>query len=953
MREPVSGRATTGHTTEHSHCCWVAHCQFRTEVRMTQLGSLHTIESMPHLCFDVVTLVADGLQVAANGNATTTFADLGLAPNEPLVLLAREIHLKGAPHDRVISLVTDRLVCTNPSALQFVNPGARTSPASSVDIWAQRIDGALMIRSQGRKGAKGAQGSTGSKAEFKMVKVVINAPGDQEPGDGPVVKPTIITEPELTKAAGPGGQGKTGQQGESGPSISIRYVDAAVGPTAQSLGGDGGDGGDPGKGGSGGQHFPDGPVGTPGVQGPAGVAGTVTIERLASAPVLWQRYLDRSPGLSQSRAAHDLRVAEFHYRRGTPEALDTAQGLLDVLAARPGGYGAAEQRRARVLLQQLFEHTTFLGLPRDLDVTPDVAFAGQDNVALVNTALHIIGAAHSLASKQALQEDLADEMNTASKQTANTLDAADKRMQQADFHLGASMTATDIARGRITNLDKTIEDIRKAIEDEQNDGPGFLAVAFKIVQMGAAVAGAVAGIATGVGAVVAVGAGVAVLKGTADAAVDTWDMVEDIKAKLEDPALKDFINGIDDLEKTGKSLINLGKVTDELLKMGASHPADKIRELARLQRERILLLSEVGMHQQMEQEAQLGKAAATSEKLAIVQNGALSAQLAIDLAKRAANTDVALASFLTSVRQLLDMLSVRLFHTQRAREIYRGDDPVTPVRHDHGHLHPDLERALKPAARVSKIDQQLRNFTPEVIAWSSLVDEFAAAGNLSQTPVPFSFTTEDATFLASLHHPTTPELGFLVDIADIAEESGSQIFEARFDRVIVRLVGARISGTATVDSIKLSQFGRWSMRRRPDPKNPGGLVKTFALPERMLLLTARQVGDTVEASFESSVNPDAVPPDTIWGRGIAGNWKLTSDDSIDFSQVSSVEVAFITRALAGQGFRTRAGSQRLLTPLPGWPPAPVAPRGPTPIPPRNNRATNYAGAVAAVGAGLL
>lgn len=904
------------------------------------------------MCFDVVTLAADGLQLAANGSATITFADLGLTPDEPLVLLAREIHLKGAPSDRPISLVTDRLVCTNPAALQFTNPGARTSPASSVDIWAQRIDGALTVRTHGRKGAKGAKGSTGSKAEFKMVRVVINAPGDQEPGDGPVIKPTVTTEPQLIKAAGQGGQGKPGRPGERGPAITIHYVDAVQAPTGQSLGGDGGDGGDAGAGGSGGQHFPDGPAGTPGVQGPSGPAGTVTIERIANPKMLWQRYLDRSPGLSQSRAAHDLRVAEFHYRRGTPDALDTAQGLLQLLAARPGGYGAAEQRRARTLLQQLFEHTTFLGLPRDLDVTPDVAFAGQDNVALVNTALQILGAAHTVAASQTVQTQLADVMDTAAKQAANTLDAAAKRIAQAEFHLGAAMTATDVARGRITNLDKTIDDLRKAIEDEQNNGPGFLALAFKIVAMGAAVAGAVAGIATGVGAVVAVGAGVAVLKGTADAAVDTWDMIEDIKSKLEDPALKSFINGIDDLEKSGKSLINLGKVTDELLKMGASHPADKIRELARLQRERILLLTEVGMHQQMEQEAQLGKAAAGAEKLAIEQNGALSAQLATKIRLEQAKADPVLASFLTSVRQLLDMLSVRLFHTQRAREIYRGDDPVTAVRHDLGHLHPDLERALRPAVRISAIDQQVRNFTPEVVAWSSLVDEFASAGNLSQSPVPFSFTTSDAEHLSSLRGPI-PQLGFLVDTDDIAEENGSQIFEARFDRVIVRLVSARITGSATVDSLKLSQFGRWSMRRRPDARNPGGIVKTFALPEREVHLTARQVGDTVEASFESSVNPDAVPPETIWGRGIAGNWKLTADDSIDCNGVTSVEVAFITRALAGQGFRARVANQRVLTPLPGWPPAPVAARPPTPIPPRGAGATTYAGTVTAVGAGLL
>jgi hypothetical protein len=907
---------------------------------------------MPALFFDEVTLVADGLRVAANGNAVMTFAALGLANEEPLLVHARQITIEGAPADRRIKLVTDLLVCPNPTALHLPNPRSRTAPASSVEILAQRIDGALSVQTQGRTGATGATGAKGTAAVFEMETVIINPPDEQDP-NSPVVKPTVIQQPKLITAAGQGRQGKKGGQGESGPSIVIRYVEARTTPVGRSKGGDGGPGGKGGPGGSGGQHFPDGPPGVDGSLGDPGISGPVSISRAASAQALWQGYLNFSVSMSESRAQHDLRVAEYHYRLGTADGVARARSLLEVLAARPGGYGATQQNRARTLLRQIGERSTYLGLPRDLDVTPDVAFAAKDNPDLLQTALTILGAAHSVIGASTIELHLADTMDNAAAAAAESEVAAELRIGQAASHLGASMTSTDIARGRIANLDQTIQDLKNAIDSEADDGLGFFELAGKIVTMGAAIAGAVAGIATGVGAVVAVGAGVAVLKDVADGAVDTFDMIEDIKSKLDDPSMKSFVTGLDDLGKVGKSFIHLGKVTDELLKMGASHPAEKIRELARLQRDRILLLTEVGLHQQMEQEAQLGQAAATADKAAITRNKQSSEDLAKKIRTSQARSGPVLESFLVTVRQVLEMFSVRLFNTLRAREIYRGDDATAVVRHDLGHLHPDVERVLGPADALLKIDQQLRSFAPTIIEWSSLLGHAATAANLSQTPVPFSFTTDDPEHLASLRSPDgAPQLGFFVDPDDVAEQNGSQIFEARFDRVKAVFHGARINNGASIDSVKLTQFGHWSMRRRPDAQNPDGTVKTFSLPNREVQLTAVEVGDSVEATFEVSVNPDAVPPFAIWGRGIAGNWRFDNDGDIDFTGVTSVEVVFIAQALSGNPSAAKVAGARTLRPLAGWPPAPVAPRSPTPIP-KLVIGASYAGSVAAVGAGLL
>jgi hypothetical protein len=905
---------------------------------------------MALLFFDVVSLARDGIHVAANANVKTTFEQLGLASGEPLLLHAREITLLGAPDDRPLQLVTDRLVCSNAAALTFANPGVRSTPAASVDIWAQRIDGQLRVTTHGRKGAIGAKGSKGTPAEFTTVRVVI--PGDPGDDGGPFTKPTVVFEKRLTKAAGNGGQGKQGAQGETGPPISINFVSATTTPMATSIGGDGGDGGPGGDAGDGGDEFPDGAPGTQGGAGGSGPAGPVSVRPRSSADTLWAAYLSLQRDTVVAWCRHQLAVAEYHYRLGTSEGIETARGLLGIVAARPQPYGSQEQIRARTLLQQLFEHTTFLGLPRDLDVVPDVVFAAADNDDLLDAARDILTDAAVLAGQQAVEGHFATTMTLAATQASNALAGADARIEEAGAHLDIAISSTDLARGRAANLKTTIDELQRAIEKEAAD-PSSITTAFKIAGIGMAMIGVVAGIATGAGAVVAVGAGVATVKGIADQADDMFDMVRDIKEKLDDPEVKEFVNGIDDLGKAGKSLLNIGKIIDDLKSLQAKHPAEKIREMARLQREHLLLLTEIGLHQQMEKEAQLGKTAAIRERDALVANANDANKLATLITQGAAAHDPVLRRLLDSARLLLDTLAVRMFRTVRAKEIYLARDPLAVVRHDAGHLHPDLPRVLSPAEQVTRVRDQVLTFTPEVIEWSSITGDFAQTGTLSQTPAPFFFTTSDPEHLASLKSDE-PEIAFEVSIDDITELNGSQIFEARFDRFEVAFHGARLDDGSTPDAVLLKNFGHWSMRRRPTTDKPDGDVKTFALPDLDLQLTARQDGNIVTATFEESVNADAVPPETIWGRGIAGNWRLINDGGIDFTEVTKVDVGFISRALSGSRSASTREGALLLKPLAGWPPAPTEPRPPTPIPPRGARGVSaYPGSVAAVGAGLI
>lgn len=905
---------------------------------------------MALLFFDVVSLAADGIHVAANGNRKSTFAQLGIAPGEDLILHAREISMLGAPDDRRLTLVTDRLVCTNAAALQFPNPGLRAARAASVDIWAQRIDGALTIKTHGRKGVAGAKGAKGTPAEFTVVRVVEpGTPGDE---GGPFQKPTVRFEKRLTKAAGNGKQGRQGAQGEAGPPISVNYVTASAAPTGVAQGGDGGDGGPGGAPGSGGQEFPDGQPGTQGLSGPLGLAGPVSIRQRSSADSLWAAYLSLQRDTVVAWSRHQLAVAEHHYRTGTLTGIETAKGLLGIVATRPQPYGSLEQVRAGRLLQQIFEHATYLGLPRELDVVPDVAFEASDNDEILDAVRDFLTAATSVANTQAVERRFEETMRFAATQAANALAAADERIGEAGAHLDAAMTATDVARARAENIKTTIDELQKAIEKESAD-PSWITTAFKIAGVGMAMIGVVAGIATGAGAIVAVAGGVAAVKGIADAATDTFEAIDEIKAEIKEGDLSKFVEGIDDLGKAGKSLISIPKIVEDLQSLQAKHPADKIREMARLQREHVLLLTEIGLHQQMEKVSQLGKSAATLERGTLDANIRDANRLADQIRGGAAARDEVLRRFLETCRQLLDMLGVRVFRTIRAREIYLAKDAVAVIRHDVGRLHPDLLKVLSPADQVEAVLDQVGSLTRDVISWSSIVGEMSQFGSLSHTPAPFVFVTTDVDHLSSLESEQ-PTLAFEVDIDDIAELNGSQIYEARFDRIEVTFHGARIDDGNTTDAILLRSFGHWSMRRRPTSEEPQGAVKLFALPDREVQLTGRQEGNVVRATYEESINSDAIPPDSIWGRGIAANWQLVNDGGVDFGGVTKVEVAFIARALSGQAPNgaPRSGTL-LLKPLAGGLPDVAVSRPPTPIPPRVPRRASYPGSVTAVGARLL
>lgn len=870
--------------------------------------------------FDTVVLLADRIRL---GDGTErTFDQLGVPEGGTLALHAREILVDGAPPERSLTLVADTLAVRAPTALHYTHSGRFPAPFPRIDITAQTIVGPLSVICRGKPGAAGTPGKNGTVVRKRVFDPEIKKWIDDGESHG-----TNGT------AGGPGGPG-----GPGGHAV-VRFVASSQTISAAAPGGAGGAGGAGGKGGV--PEDPSLPRGQNGAGGPSGApgpAGAALAERRSSPAELWQRWSASASVQSTRWAAHRTKVAEFHFRQGTPAAFKAARAHLDALLGQPNIDG----QRVVALIHRLSENVTFTGHPRDLDVTPDVAFVAQDNDALFQTALLILGNAQTVAGVSEIQGSFAQVLRSTAQQAANTLKGAELRVEQATKAKSNAASGVDLARGRYQALSADINELRK----ELTQTPDALEALFQIGQLAVGVASMAFGVGAGVAAVVDVAEGFGKLQKSYEGAKTLAEMGSIISQKLDSKEFKDFKQGLKDVGNAGKSIYDFGKLTQELDVIKASHPVEGVRQLASMERQRTLLARDIALQTQVELEAGLGLDATRAERDAITANIAVVQGLATELETRGRlGAEPVLRALLGSIRQLLDFLSSRAFLTLRAREIYLALDPLEVVRHDLGHLHPDREAVLAPADVVREITAPVAARALQIIQWSSLVDQMEVAGGLSRTPIPFFFATDDPAMIEGLRQTGT--MPFQVALEDLLEENGSQVFEVKLDSVEIALHGATIPGGAG-QSVRLTQHGRWSVRRRD------GVVKSFAMPPQEAHLACKAVGGRVEGALAAPANPRAQPPFSLWGRGVAGDWALSDEGGVDMSGVTRVEIGFHAQALSkGPILPGGRATPRRLRPLPGWPPAPVPPHlAPRPAP-LSGPAYGAYGGVAAIGLELV
>ena len=446
--------------------------------------------------------------------------------------------------------------------------------------------------------------------------------------------------------------------------------------------------------------FPAGPEGDEGTEGPDGLDGPSSVTQLSTSDELWSVWAQSQSqqGLPSAWAAHRLAVAEHLARRAQPKDLSRARELLDDLTSRPGNAGVLE--RAQDLLTQLFEHVIYPGIPRDIDIAPNVDFVGQKNESLLNVALSLLNIGTTIAGDRELHEDLEQMVRDTADQARRAEKMAAARGEQAEQALRVAMSSTDVARGRVTNLMAKSIELQKAMHEIRQQDQSISAQIDQIVALGQAVVGA----ATMVDAVAAIGQGYVSLQAVADGSSGLFDLVGDVQSHLAENSMGKFKRSFKDLHDGAKSIIDVGAMAFELGKYAANKALDPlVRELAAVNRERVLLEYEVAVHVQMEKEDQLGVDAAVAEQSACTDNADDADKLADAIARNEVDADMALIGILAALRPLLDVLSVRLFLTLRAREIYLVQDPIRPVPCLLGQVHPDRRRLLTPGQQLAEI----------------------------------------------------------------------------------------------------------------------------------------------------------------------------------------------------------------------------------------------------------
>jgi hypothetical protein len=775
-----------------------------------------------------------------------------------IVFCARHVVLAGLSpsHDYVIA--ADELT---------VVPNAATSleGSPSVTVMALSINGPLQITSAGIPGDPGSDGENGESG--------IERP---EGGGRPILLP-----------GGDGGAGGDGSDGMPGGTITLHYASATDTPTGSAPGGDGGRAG---RGGGGGAGRPRGRRGRPGKPGHRGAPGVVDVRQVAAEEVF--KALDAAS--AEGWAAYRAEVAGYFFRKFDPGSQLTA--LSETAAAlllNPLDADAATIR-SRIVNRQ-----TPSGLARDLDIAPDypeLAVNLTAEIAVVQNAFTLFA---GMVSLESIAESLWNQLEVMKAQAVN-------RRQEAQVDIVIAEQDVAIARAEQANIEAQIAQIQEDIERIRQQSFSF----GDMISDVAAIAGVVAGMATGVGAIISIPAGLAALERVAGAKdLDLAHLLGELKNAPKDPKHpttyeydvakgRNLGGGLEDLMKGGTSMISFAKIIGDLDSASQSGGQGAAGQLLRQQAN---LVRQKMVASLREKQGRVRVAAAELR----VNN--LEAEIA-DLGQRISesNQDMAVLTaaadlLIRAARQLVDMVMEDVFLAQRAREIYQLDD--TPdLRFDFGFLHPDDDRNLTLKERAAASVTGLAGLPLQVLSWNKIFQHLNTAQIGFDVIHPqLSLTITDPEQLAAF--AAGAGLSFAIALADVP----SEMFELKANALSVELRGARSTGSA---NIWITHSGEWAMNRRTD-----GSITEISLRPRSEVFAFGLGDGTLKASIPAhpQANSDAGPPFSFWGRGVVTTFGLETVTPfvMDLSQLTSIHITIACLAFARQG----AGSLPAVNPI--------------------------------------
>lgn len=699
---------------------------------------------------------------------------------------------------------------------------------------------------------------------------------------------------------GNGGIGGNGGSGGNGGTVRFTSIVDDTFPTLDVRGGTGGPGGPGGAPGANGHLSP-----TESAEGPFGVDGNLGADGQAiQANVSEAEFIAGLRGVLDMEdvsyanhwAPYRIVVGDYFYHQYNPSVHGredcgqlAAVEFARALELQPDNSEALRLQAQLVGFRQDVGDDDFiwvgggnnaLGLPRDLDVQPDVdtylgAFV-QFGAFLVNFLSMGIAELLEAVSLEKFAEIASFHLQQASQ-------ARDNLQLDVGIAVSEKRLAGDEADRAQQLLNQTTIDIQAALEAMKQSKLSIGDIVGTVASVAVAVVGVVAAIPTGGASLVAL---VPAMVALADVTVENAEPIAKAVFESRDPDVKEVKEAYKKVDKEAEAVIKAGKsvvnFVEVVKKLTASTTPDNskhmelVRRGAELIHQVLLARNKVILAQQRIDAAQAKVARAA---LAVEAAERMTQDFAHD-AERVRRTAL---STIGVIQSKADALLGMAFRGQRSVEIYTLEPVEQNLLLDAGLLHPDdslryAGREMKEVELLSKLQQTWLQLVEPIGIQQQYLSYFAKQHDLDV--LRLSFTTNDPQFGELLN---TRRLRFRVEATDIPVDRA----DAKVTGVRLALIGAKHPDNEVSCDVR---HGAKYEQRRED-----GTIDVQELKSLVNNRIARLQGLGGDEGLSTDPAPPAVGSLAFWGRGIGGDWEVTIPGSrinadLDLSGLTEVQV---------------------------------------------------------------
>jgi len=604
--------------------------------------------------------------------------------------------------------------------------------------------------------------------------------------------------------------------------------------------------------------------------------------RQVAAEGVWQA-LDAAS--AQGWAAYRAEVAGYFFRKFDPGSQLTALNETGAaLLLNPADADAATIQ-SRIMNRQIPS-----GLARDLDIAPDFPGLAANLTAEIGVVHDAFHSYVSVVSLESIADSIRENLSVIRIQLAD-------RRQEAQADVVIARQDVDIAKAEKANIQAQIDQVQQEIDAARERTFSF----GDLISDVASVAGVITGMATGVGAIISIPAGLAALQRLGEGR-DLGLLLGELSNAAKDPRHKTSLEqdvvkakglggGLEDLVKGTNSMISFVKVISDL-EDGMSRSGQS--DTGRLLKQQAVLVRQKMVASMREKQGQTRVAAAELRANNLAAEIANIDQRLSHWSGEVAALTAASDILIRAARQVVDLVMEDVFLAQRAREIYELDG--TPdLRFDFGFLHPDQDHSLGPAQRASASLTSLAGFSIQVLSWIKIYQQLNAAQIGFDVIHPqLSLTITDAAQLSAF--ASGAGLRFSIPLADLP----GGMFELKANALSLEMTGASSTQSA---NIWVTHSGEWSMNRRTD-----GSITTMSLRPRSEVFAVGAATGRLTASIPAhpQSNSETGPPFSFWGRGVVTTFQLqiATPSVMNLAQLSSIHITVDCIAFARHGAGT-------------------------------------------------